>query len=422
MCNSALIAVALVSVTGCDGQLPRIQVGRLGDPAPPSHFLGLIVGDEPNAVQAGQKMLMSHGNAADAAVAVGLALAITLPSRAGLGGGGACVIHDAHSGVTEVLDFMPEAGASPVARPALVRGLFAMHARYGVRPWAEVVMPAETMARFGTHVSRAFARDLADAGSDLLADSAAFSTFLTPSRQLMTAGDVLRQEDLAAFLTQVRAHGGAFGAIVSSHGTHEDGANDFTPRWLPAQHFGLGNNDVFTLPSSLSSGGLDVEIDGKVLIPEDATRALPSGSGFTVADGAGNVVSCALTMGRPFGLGRLAHGLGFLLAPGDAVQPLAPVVVINRLNGEPRFAAAAAGVGAIERVAAMLRSVGNNEPLNGSFADSRRQVSESDRPRATEVNAWFCPSGLLSDGQVCMVLADPRGDGYALVVVPDAKM
>ena len=56
-------------------------------------FLGGVAADEPRAVLTGREVLSSGGTAADAAVAVALTLTVTLPSRAGLGGGGACLAY-----------------------------------------------------------------------------------------------------------------------------------------------------------------------------------------------------------------------------------------------------------------------------------------------------------------------------------------
>ena len=59
-----------------------------------SGFLGGVVADEPQAALAGRAVLSAGGTAADAVTAMGFTLAVTLPSRAGLGSSGACLAYD----------------------------------------------------------------------------------------------------------------------------------------------------------------------------------------------------------------------------------------------------------------------------------------------------------------------------------------
>src|ERR671931_2533567 len=73
---AALLLVGCARATGS---------GSAGD------FNGFVVADEPRAALVGRDILKQGGNAADAAVAARLAMTVTLPSRGGLGGGGACV-------------------------------------------------------------------------------------------------------------------------------------------------------------------------------------------------------------------------------------------------------------------------------------------------------------------------------------------
>ncbi len=202
-------------------------------------FIGGAAADEPQAALAARAVLAQGGTAADAAVALAFTLAVTLPSRASLGAGGACVAYQpreggAGGGVPQAIMFTPIAPAAPGAgadRPAAVpmmaRGMFLLHALYGSQPFESLVAPAEQLARFGTPVSRAFAQDLAAVGAPLLADPNARAVFgaggadaeasARPGRRGAVAGGgggatlaegaVMTQPALGATLAQLRVSG-----------------------------------------------------------------------------------------------------------------------------------------------------------------------------------------------------------------------
>ncbi|WP_264797878.1 gamma-glutamyltransferase, partial [Acidocella aminolytica] len=92
---SALATLTLLAGCGAGQtvghQLFGLNSGASAPGAVPSVF-GYAVADEPQAALVGQDILNHGGNAVDAAVAEGFAQAVTLPSRGGLGGGGACLI------------------------------------------------------------------------------------------------------------------------------------------------------------------------------------------------------------------------------------------------------------------------------------------------------------------------------------------
>ena len=110
----ALAGLLLFGAAGCDTLKQNLLSSgpAVGTPGYVAGFLGGVVADEPRAALVGRDVLSAGGNAADAAVAVAFAMAVTLPSRAGLGGGGVCVAYDPstdgpNAGVPEVVLFTP---------------------------------------------------------------------------------------------------------------------------------------------------------------------------------------------------------------------------------------------------------------------------------------------------------------------------
>src|SRR4051794_12626014 len=143
---------------------------------------GMVVSREKHATAAGLSVLQHGGNAIDAAVAVGFALAVTHPSAGNIGGGGFMLIRLA-SGRTTFLDFRERAplaasrnmyidpatgkatqdstiGYCAAGVPGTVRGLEYASKKYGKRPWATLVHPAVDLAAKGFPLSYAQANSL----------------------------------------------------------------------------------------------------------------------------------------------------------------------------------------------------------------------------------------------------------------------
>src|SRR5687768_5333416 len=176
----------------------------------------MVVTDAPLATQVGVEILRRGGNAVDAAVAVGFALAVVYPEAGNLGGGGYMVVRMA-DGRTAALDyrevaplaatrnmFLDERGEAtdrsvvgPLASgvPGAVAGLVAGHARYGSLPLADVIRPAIRLAADGFVVDSALARSLNNA-SPLIAQFSGGGTFL-PDGAAPSPGTSLRQPALA---------------------------------------------------------------------------------------------------------------------------------------------------------------------------------------------------------------------------------
>ena len=185
---------------------------------------GMVVSEEWRASEVGRDVLAAGGNAVDAAIATGFALAVTHPAAGNIGGGGFMVIRFP-DGATTALDFreMAPAAAHPemwlvdgeyssqrhhlshaaVGVPGTVAGFDKAHLLYGSGlPWERLVYPSVALAQDGFEVSEVLARGLAglvERASQHWATVAQFSK----NGEHYEAGDTLRQPDLGATLRRI---------------------------------------------------------------------------------------------------------------------------------------------------------------------------------------------------------------------------
>lgn len=262
----------LATIVSCGDSGPKQgQVGFV------EGFFGGVVSDEPNSAQVGRDVLTAGGNAADAAVATYFAMAVMMPSTASLGGGGVCLVHWAKDNKVEALNFLTKfptggSGAVPVGVPGNARGMAALHARYGVLRWEQLVAPAERMARLGAPVSRAFARDLAAAAAIIQQDPVTRRAFSQPNGQLVVEGTPWIQDDLAATLGSIRLRGAGelyagqlarhfVDAVRAGNGSLSmDDLRNQTPTWLTPIAVPLGDHTVYFAPPPAGGGLLTAEI------------------------------------------------------------------------------------------------------------------------------------------------------------------
>jgi len=249
-------------------------------------FAGVVAADEPRATVIGRDILGNGGTAIDAAVAMYFTMAVTIPSRVGLGGGGVCVLYNGKKKSGEAIEFLPRSAPSGGMVPSNMRAMAAMHARNGTMRWEQLLAPAESMARFGHPVSRAFARDLAAAAEFIAASPDLSRLFAARDGRLASTGDKIVQPELSAVLGGIRRqgapylHSGPFAkrlAEASSAAglplTTEDVRRN-VPRLAEAMAIGANKRDVaYFGPPRAAAGVVGAQIWGLLTGPRDYAEA-----------------------------------------------------------------------------------------------------------------------------------------------------
>ena len=192
----------------------------------------MVATQEHQASVIGLNILKQGGNAIDAAVAIGFALAVTLPRAGNLGGGGFMMIHHAERGETVAIDYreMAPAGASQdmflntkgeidkkrarfshlsVGVPGTPAGLLLALEKFGTMSRAKVMAPAIRMAEEGIEISPAMAEALKFGAKRLKKWPSSRAIFLTEDGSPPAVGARLRQIDLAQTLRLMAEKGPA---------------------------------------------------------------------------------------------------------------------------------------------------------------------------------------------------------------------
>jgi len=191
---------------------------------------GMVAVQNRLPAEIGAQVLADGGNAVDAAVAVGFALAVTLPRAGNIGGGGFMLVYDADTGDTTAIDYREIAplGATrdmfldadgnadaflsrdshrAAGVPGTVAGLYLAHREFGSLPWQRLLQPAIELARDGIVVTHDLATQLERRQEKLCNHAATCRYFFRPDGTPFEMGDRLVQADLAWSLQLIAAQG-----------------------------------------------------------------------------------------------------------------------------------------------------------------------------------------------------------------------
>jgi gamma-glutamyltranspeptidase / glutathione hydrolase len=258
---------------------------------------GMVVAQETRAARVGLEILQKGGNAVDAAVATGFAMAVTYPRAGNIGGGGYMVIHLARDNVDTTIDYRETAPAATtrdvflddkgeadphksresglaIGVPGTVAGLALAHAKYGSGKFtlAELLAPAVQLARDGIPVEDDVADSLPSVSARLARWPATATIFLHADGRPLGQGDTLLQRDLADTLAAIARDGprafyeGAtaekIAAAVRAAGglmTRDDLANYRPVERTPVRGSYRGY-ELISMPPSSSGGVILLEI------------------------------------------------------------------------------------------------------------------------------------------------------------------
>ena len=210
--------------------LPIIEYSSINHPV--ISKTGMVVSQRHLASEVGAEILKKGGNAVDAAVATGLALAVVLPRAGNLGGGGFMVVYLKDKDKTITIDyrekapleahrdlFLDENGNYDKQKaqfsllsagvPGTVAGLYLALKKYGTMTWQQVLAPSIKLAEEGFEIPYDLANILASPRykKRLSSNDAAAKSYYKKDKSNYQAGELLKLPDLAWTLKQLSANG-----------------------------------------------------------------------------------------------------------------------------------------------------------------------------------------------------------------------
>ena len=305
------VCLAALSISAFSQERPNVQIGQAQIAV--AHN-GMVVAQEALAARVGVDILKKGGNAVDAAVAIGFAMAVTYPRAGNIGGGGFMVIHR-RNGRDVAIDYRETApraisdksfldaqgnadpqksrfSALAIGVPGTVAGLALAERKYGSGRFtlAQLIAPAIALARDGFPVTGETIEVPPSEPSRLLRWPSSAKIFFKPGGAAFVPGDRLVQGDLANVLQAIARRGprafyeGAIGKKIAAAVQQAGGvmtASDLKHyravlrRPLKSRYRGYG---IVTMPPP-SSGGVELIemlniLEGYDLPHDDQTQEL----------------------------------------------------------------------------------------------------------------------------------------------------
>ena len=294
-----LVLLLLVALAPCGAlaESPPPIIAGVARELPVLARNGMVVAQEAQAARIGLDFLKRGGNAIDAAVATGFALAVTLPRAGNLGGGGFMVVHLAKDNRDIALDYRETAPAAAtsdmfldaggaadprksrdsglgVGVPGSVAGLAYALAHWGSGRFtlADILAPAIRAAREGVDVADDLADSLPRAAGRLGRFASSRKIFFRPDGAVLSAGEKLVQTDLAATLESIASGGPAsfYNGPVADRivaavqgaggGMNADDLRNYAPVERPVVRGTYRGHEIVSMPPPSSGGVHLIEI------------------------------------------------------------------------------------------------------------------------------------------------------------------
>lgn len=225
--NTFLLILLSFSLTLTYSQTPIYSASSIHHPIVNEN--GMVASQHKLATQVGVEILEKGGNAVDAAVGVGFALAVVLPRAGNLGGGGFMLVYDAETGKTNAINYREMAPADSdrdmyldgegnvdnqkfnqsyhsVGVPGTVYGMAQALEKYGTMSLDQVIAPAIKLAKEGFEVTNDLSAVL-KTYEKRLKQSPDSEKIFYKGDSFYEAGDILKQEDLCWSLEQISKYG-----------------------------------------------------------------------------------------------------------------------------------------------------------------------------------------------------------------------